>query len=199
MMRIGLSIVLKTEKLKSHNARGIITINKNQNGRTYVPYCAWYVRKYLFFCGDDETMTFQELNHADIPQLFELIQRYKCAIGESNLNETQHEKLKSAITQKKIEFFVAKQGDELIAMCSVSLVFSTFLCESGSIFEDFYIIEKYRGKGVARGLTQHVFNVLKSRGVVSAWVGCADIDVEMYKSLGFTMPLGNLLTWSCDE
>jgi len=78
-------------------------------------------------------------------------------------------------------------------------VFSTYQCKFNGIFEDFYIIDEYRGKGIARGLIRYVFEELESRGISSLWVGCADIDIEMYNSLGFTIPLGNLLTWSADE
>ena len=144
-------------------------------------------------------MIYQKLDHADISQLLTLMQKYKTSIGEPHLSEKQIDKLTRAIKQKRIEFFVAKNEDNLVAMCSICVVFSTFLCENGSIFEDFYIIDEYRGKGIARGLTQYVFNELKSQGVVSAWVGCADVDVEMYKSLGFSISLGNLLTWGSDE
>ena len=58
---------------------------------------------------------------------------------------------------------MAKDNCKMVAMCSVSLVFSTFACAVSGIFEDL--------------------------------VGCADVDLSMYKSLGFNIPLGNLLTW----
>jgi hypothetical protein len=42
----------------------------------------------------------------------------------------------------------------------------------------------------------YVFNTRKSGNATSGLVSCDDIDVDMYKSLGFTISLDNLLT--CD-
>ena len=144
-------------------------------------------------------MIYQKLNSTDIPQLVRLMRLYKKSIGEPDLSEEQTENLISAIAQSKIQFYVAKHDDELIAMCSVSIVFSTCLCAKNGIFEDFFVSEDYRHKGVARGLTSYVFSEMNANDVVSLWVGCAAVDVEMYKSLGFNIPLGNLLTWSSQE
>lgn len=149
--------------------------------------------------GKGQSMIYQKLNSTDVPQLFHLMQQYKKSIGEPDLSPEQTAKLKSAIAQSKIQFYVVKHNDELIAMCSVSIVFSTYLCAKNGIFEDFFVSENYRHKGVARGLTSYVFEDMRVNDVVSVWIGCADIDVEMYKSLGFRIPLGNLLTWSSQE
>ena len=70
-------------------------------------------------------MIYQRLNPNDIPQLLLLMQQYKQSIGEPALNEEQVDKLKFAIEQNKIEFFVAKHDSKLIAMCSIGVVFST--------------------------------------------------------------------------
>ena len=140
--------------------------------------------------------TYDNVSHEDIPQLFNLLQQYKNSIGEPKLNDAQLEKLKLAITQNKMEFFIAKCGEKLVAMCSIGIVFSTFTCDNIGIFEDFFIVEEYRGKGVARRLTQYVFDEMKARGVVAVWVGRADVDTQMYESLGFDVRLGNLQAWS---
>ena len=144
-------------------------------------------------------MIYQKLNPIDTPQLLVLMQQYKRVIGESELSEEQSEKLISAITRKEIEFFVAKRDYELIAMCSICTVFSTYLCEKNGILEDFFITEEHRHKGIARGLISFVFEEMRANEVITVWVGCADVDIEMYKSLGFDIPLGKLLTWSSRE
>jgi len=144
----------------------------------------------------EQSLTYQGLDIIDFPKLLLLLQQYKEAVGESELSETQSEKLKSAIMHRKIEYFVAKHGNELVAMCSICEVFSTYLCEKSGIFEDFFIVAKYRHTGIARELTHYVFDEMCSRGIATVWVGCAESDIEMYKSLGFETPLGNLLTWS---
>jgi GNAT superfamily N-acetyltransferase len=138
---------------------------------------------------------YEKLNLADFEQLTGLEQQYKMAIGEPQLTFEQIAALKRAIEAGKIEFFVAKDGAEMVGMCSVTVAFSTFACSAMGIFEDFFIANTHRKQGIAGALTQFVFAEMKARGITSLWVGSADIDVEMYKSLGFDIPLGNLLAW----
>ena len=64
--------------------------------------------------------------------------------------------------------------------------------QTGGVFEDFYIVPEYRHKGIARQLVRFAY---QESGVGSLTVGCADCDVKMYLSLGFTIPLGNLLAF----
>ena len=59
-------------------------------------------------------------------------------------------------------------------------------------FEDFYIVPEYRHKGVARQLVAFAY---RESGIGSLTVGCADCDIKMYQSLGFTIPPGNLLAF----
>ena len=144
-------------------------------------------------------MNYEKFSISDFPQLIGLEQCYKASIGEPALNEAQINALRTAIEGGKIEFFVAKDDSNIVAMCSVCITFSTFSCSTSGVFEDFFIVPTYRSKGIARGLTNYVFDTLHARNVTSLWVGCADVDLEMYKSLGFDIPLGNLLTWSAES
>ncbi len=132
----------------------------------------------------------------DIPQILELMDGYKAAIGEEPLAQAQKEALAAAIEAGRITFLLAKRGWRAVGMCSVCETFSTFQCAPGGVFEDFYVLPAFRGEGVARRLAEAAFAHCSARGIVSLWVGCADCDVELYKSLGFRIPLGQLLTWS---
>ena len=125
-----------------------------------------------------------------------LLDDYKAEIGEEALTEGQFSVLEKAILQKDIIFFVVKDEKALITMCSVSKTFSTFSCNYSGVFEDFYIVPEYRKRGIAKRLTEFVFDYCSKNTISSLWVGCADCDLEMYKHLGFNIPLGNLLTWS---
>ena len=82
--------------------------------------------------------------------------------------------------------------DRLIACCSITPTYSTFNYQIGGVFEDFYIVPEYRHRGIARQLVGFAY---RESGVGSLTVGCADCDVKMYRSLGFTIPLGNLFTF----
>ncbi len=139
---------------------------------------------------------FEKLVISEFGKLIELEQKYKKSINEPELNTEQIRRLRLAVQNDEIKFFVGEVNSKIIAICSLSIIFSTFLCQHIAIFEDFYIEKDFRHKGVASNLVNYVFDTMKSENVTSVWVGCADIDVDMYKSLGFTISLGNLLT--CD-
>ncbi len=139
-----------------------------------------------------------EVVTSDTSVIKSLMEQYKKSIGETPLDDNQYEAIYKAICDKSIYFFVAKDNEEIVGMCSVSKTFSTFTCNYSGVFEDFYVVPKYRKKGIARELTKYVFEWCKENEVLSLWVGCADCDIEMYKSLGFEIPLGNLLAWATD-
>ena len=80
----------------------------------------------------------------------------------------------------------------MVACCSVSPTFSTFDYRRGGVFEDFYVAPAYRHRGIARKLAAFA---RQESGVSTLTVGCADCDLDMYRALGFTIPLGNLLAW----
>lgn len=141
-------------------------------------------------------MIFDRLALKDVEKLKPLLNDYKKAIHEEELTECQFTNLNNALENEKIIFYIAKVDDEIVAMCSITTAFSTYKCEDMGIFEDFFIKPSYRGKGIASKLVQFVTTEMKKMNVTSVWVGCADVHVELYKHLGFNIPLGNLLTWN---
>lgn len=132
----------------------------------------------------------------DISVLVTLLNLYKQDIGEENVVDEQVERLKEAIESKQIEFFIIKDEEQIVGMCSITIGFSTFNFMKLGIFEDFFIKKEYRKKGLASILTSYVFEEMKRRKIESVWVGCSDSDIEMYNHLGFDIELGNLFTWS---
>lgn len=127
-----------------------------------------------------------------------LLNDYKEAIGEDRLSANQLRSLEAAVAVGDIMFFVARSADNPVAMCSVTRTFSTFRCQHGGVFEDFYVVPEYRKGGLAKKLTEYVLDYCKNIGIRSLWVGCADCDMDMYRHLGFEMRLGNLLTWHAE-
>ena len=124
-----------------------------------------------------------------------LMHEYKFSINEDKLDKKQFEKLKEAIKYKKIKFYTLNIDNNIIGMCSISYLYSTYKCESIGMFDDFYIKPDYRKKGYAKKLTKYVFEDMVKNNINSVMVGCSDMDLEMYKHIGFKMELGNLLTW----
>ena len=140
-------------------------------------------------------MIIDRLSLKDFEKIKPLLNDYKSSIKEDQLTAEQFRELKNAIKNEKITFYNAVIKDEIVAMCSISTAFSTYNCQALGIFEDFYIKPSYRGKGLAAKLTDFVFGDMKKRNIETVWVGCADVDVNMYKHLGFNLVLGNLLAW----
>lgn len=135
-------------------------------------------------------MEFVVITTAQFDELVKLHTAYKAEIGEDIPTESNLESLKNAIQKEHIHFFGCFCENELVACCSLCSTYSTFNYEKSGVFEDFYIKPEYRHKGIARKLISFAHE--KSQ-VHSLSVGCADCDLEMYKALGFRIPLGNML------
>ena len=117
---------------------------------------------------------------------------YKQEIGEGPPTDENFDSLSEAIKKGKIIFYGCTDEDRLIACCSITPTYSTFDYQTGGVFEDFYIVPEYRHKGIARQLVRFAY---QQSGVGSLTVGCADCDIKMYQSLGFSVPLGNLFAF----
>ena len=137
-------------------------------------------------------MDFHKINSSDIEALWELQKRYKAEIGEDEPEQAARERLAQAMDGGRICFYGVWEDDRLIGCCSVTVGFSTFDYRPSGVFEDFYIRPEHRHQGIARQLVRFA---CRESGVSSLTVGCADCDVEMYRALGFSVPLGNLLAF----
>ena len=137
-------------------------------------------------------MDYRRISASRMEMLWELQKLYKQEIGEEEPGEAEKERLIQAIEAGSILFFGAFDHHALIGCCSVTVGFSTFNYRASGVLEDFYILPEYRHKGIARQLVQFA---RQESGVSSLTVGCADCDIPMYKSLGFSIPIGNLLAF----
>ena len=132
------------------------------------------------------------LIHEDFDALLPLHAAYKKAIGEDAPSVDDLASLRRAIEDGQILFFGCREDDRLVGCCSVSITFSTFCYGACGVFEDFYILPAYRHRGIARALVCYAY---ETSCVASMTVGCADCDLPMYKALGFSVPIGNLLAY----
>ena len=135
-------------------------------------------------------MEYGRISDSRIEELWELQKAYKAEIGEDAPGDADRERLAEAIRDGRIRFYGAWDGTVLAGCCSVTVGFSTFNYAPSGVFEDFYIRPQYRHRGIARELVRLA---RADSGVGSLTVGCADCDVEMYKALGFSVAIGNLL------
>ncbi len=138
-------------------------------------------------------MNFVKIETEKFEELKELQKAYKIAIGEDMPTEDDFMCLLRAIEREEIIFYGCVCEERLVACCSISFTFSTFNYQKSGVFEDFYIRPESRHKGIARKLVAFAY---EQSGVGSLTVGCADCDVEMYKAIGFEIPLGNMLAFA---
>ena len=137
-------------------------------------------------------MEFIRITGHDMDALKPLQTGYKREIREDPPTEEDFASLREAIADQRILFYGCREGEQLIACCSVSPTFSTFDYRRGGVFEDFYIVPERRHQGIARKLVRFAY---EQSGVSSLTVGCADCDVDMYRSLGFSIRLGNIYAY----
>ena len=134
----------------------------------------------------------RSMEASQIDALWELQLRYKAEIGEDEPQAEDKERLARAMEAGQILFYGAWDGNVPVGCCSVTKGFSTFDYRPCGVLEDFYIRPEYRRRGIARELIRFAH---RESGVSSLTVGCADCDLGMYRALGFTVPLGNLLAY----
>ena len=140
----------------------------------------------------EKTMDYRRIDSSQMDSLWELQKMYKAEIGEEEPDNCKKARLAEALNNARIFFYGAWDGNLLAGCCSVTIGFSTFNYAESGVFEDFYIRPAYRHKGIARELVRLARS---ESGIRSLTVGCADCDVAMYQSLGFSVRLGNLLAY----
>jgi len=122
-----------------------------------------------------------------------LMDRFLDSIGEPPLTMSKKAPLAQAVTDGRIRFFLAWDGEKPVGMCSVSPCFSTFGCAASGVFDDFYVVPEYRHHGIARLLAAHAQDWCRQQGYASLTVGCSDGDIGMYQNLGFDIRPGTML------
>ena len=140
----------------------------------------------------EAAMDYRKIDSSEVDALWDLQKQYKAEIGEDEPGEDGKERLADAIDMGRVLFYGVWQETTLIGCCSVTVGFSTFDYMPSGVFEDFFIRSEYRHQGIARHLVEFAH---RESGVSSLTVGCADCDIQMYQSLGFTITLGNLLAF----
>ena len=136
-------------------------------------------------------MRYVKLDNGYMDELMKLHCMYKAEIGEEMPSDEDIASLKRAVSEDRISFYGAVCDDILVGCCSVCVMYSTFNYSPSGVFEDFFVLPEYRHRGIARELANFAY---RESGVRSMIVGCADCDVEMYRALGFDVPLGNMLS-----
>lgn len=127
-------------------------------------------------------------------QLRRLENGFLSEIGEEAMDDERWVRLSRAIREERIAFFLARRGFRAVGMCSAAPCFSSFACRDNGVFDDFFVEPVFRRQGAAKLLAESAMAWARERGLASLTVGCSPEDVDMYRSLGFRVPLGTMLS-----
>jgi len=125
-------------------------------------------------------------------ELFVILDKFLETTGESSLDEQSQNRLKDAIAEKKITFFIAQDEDSVLGVCSLTIGFSTYRSAPIGMMEDFYVVPEMRGRGIARQLLDSLLSDAKQKRCGSVIIGCGTDDIPMYKHFGFKV-IGNMM------
>ena len=98
----------------------------------------------------EEMIEIRELEPGHFERILPLLNAYKQEIGEAPQDKDGANRIREAIRNGRISFFVAQEGETPVGMCSLSTAFSTFAGgKDMGVFEDFYVIPEKRKQGIA--------------------------------------------------
>lgn len=128
----------------------------------------------------------------DFSEVSDLLLAFLGAIGEPAPDREALDRIGDAARAGHMRFFVAKNGDERVGLCSLTLGFSTYKAGPFGTIEDLYVAEAWRGRGVTRALLDALIQHARAEGCRSVLGGCSRDDVPMWKHFEFR-PIGVLM------
>ena len=124
----------------------------------------------------------QDINQL-LPQLRESTDEHTCTLAE----------LQEIVSDKKIAFMVAKDGEKIIGMASLYIM--SKLSKDVAHVEDVVIDGGYRGQGLGEKIMQALINVARERGVKTLTLTSRPERVagnKLYQKLGFQQKITNV-------
>lgn len=148
----------------------------------------WGVPLMVLPPAEELPITVELLSDPENWQLMKLRNGFLAAIGEEAMTEERQDRLRRAVRDREITFFVARRKSRAVGMCSVSRCFSTFACGDVGVFDDFFVEPVFRKRGIARKLASAAQAWCRENGISRLTVCRAHCDEGMYQSLGFDTP-----------
>ena len=127
----------------------------------------------------------------DLPRLVELLGILFESEAEFTPNaEKQRVALQAIITDSaKGKIYVARDGRDVVAMCSLLYTISTAEGGKAALFEDLVVAPEHRKRGIAASLLKYVIEQARADGVLRLTL-LTDMQNEraqaLYRRLGFT-------------
>lgn len=103
-------------------------------------------------------------------------------IESTLIAETSYEKILSAIESETLDYYVLKNGDNVVGFYEVSIV-----SPEAELF-DIAIKSKFQGKGLSKILMEHLFSVCRAKKVDTVFLEVNSINtkaINLYNKFGF--------------
>ena len=133
---------------------------------------------------------FEVAKSADLPRLVELLGILFESEAEFSADAAkQRAGLQAILADPAIgRIFVARDGREVVAMCSLLYTISTAEGGKAALFEDLVVAPEHRQRGIAAMLLKHVIEQARAEGVLRLTL-LTDMQNEgaqaLYRRLGF--------------
>ena len=137
-------------------------------------------------------VTILSITDPETPSLFQLLNQFLRSTGEPPLDLHSINRVKNAIRDQKIYFYIAMDSRAAIGICSLTMGYTTYHAGYFGVMEDFYIAQGMRKKGIARQLIERLLTEAKQKGCCSVLLGCTSEDIPMYEHFGFRK-IGNMM------
>ena len=137
------------------------------------------------------TLKYETATQKDLPRLVELLGILFESEAEFTPNaEKQRVALQAIIADPALgKVYVAREGREAVAMCSLLYTISTAEGGKAALFEDLVVAPEHRKRGIAASLLKYVIEQARVDGVLRLTL-LTDMQNEraqaLYRRLGFT-------------
>lgn len=137
------------------------------------------------------SLKYEAATQKDLPQLVDLLGILFESEAEFTPNaEKQRVALQAIIADPaKGKIYVARDGREVVAMCSLLYTISTAEGGKAALFEDLVVAPEHRKRGIAASLLKFVIEQARADGVLRLTL-LTDMQNEraqaLYRRLGFT-------------
>lgn len=141
-------------------------------------------------------------NPAHLATLAMLVDAYKAdPMGDSpQLSKLQQLRLVDGLASHPKTLVVFVLWNNEVAGFSVCFEnFSTFRVKSYLYVHDFFVLTKYRGKGIAKSMMQELLSISKERGYCKVTLEVREdnsVAKSLYNSFGFEASVPNMLFWT---
>ena len=138
-------------------------------------------------------MLIEKVKEEEYFELVKILNYYRSERGGEALGAAEISSLYEAVSTDAVAFYAVKENGNLIAVCSVAIIYSATECTYAGMIENAYVLPLYRKRGLLRRLMEFANDVLTKSGIEIMITQAYSTDEEIAKKLGFDTRMGVLM------